>query len=108
SVNRWYETLSASAKAQAQRLFAKIAAVAVSDEQEKLLLRHGVLAFETLRQRERLERLDELPEGDLQGFLHVFSDLSEIEAANYHQIVSERLRVIGRLRDHVERNALEK
>jgi hypothetical protein len=108
SIAEWYGTLDKDGKKRAERLFGQISRVAATVEQERLLLKHGVLAFETLRQRDALDELDKLDDGDVNGFVRVFRDLNEVEASYYHQIVSERLKVIELLQRRIEENALEK
>lgn len=108
AINDWFETLPKEARRKATALFGKINQLTISDEADRRrLFQHCVLAFESLRYKEQLDALDEVTPENLESLGPVFAALDDIEATLYHQIVSERIKVIDRLRDHVEENSLE-
>ena len=72
------------------------------------LYQHSVLAFEKLRYKDRLSALDNVSPENIQEFTKIFSDLDDIEASLYYQIVQERLQVIDALRERARDNVLEK
>ncbi|WP_437011293.1 BbrUII/HgiDII family restriction enzyme [Streptomyces sp. enrichment culture] len=108
-VAEWFETLGSDTKKKARRLFGKINQVAVNNEAErKNLLAHMILAFETMRYKDNLDALDQIGVSDLGAIAKIFGDVVEIESVLYHQIVTQRLRVIEKLQGHMSEDALEK
>ncbi|MFD8426144.1 ATP-binding protein [Streptomyces coelicoflavus] len=108
-VEEWFETLGKDTKKKAEKLFGKINQVVVNNEDErKNLLAHMILAFESFRYRDNLEALDGIGPSDLTAVAKIFDDVIEIESVLYHQIVTQRLRVIEKLQDHMDKDDLEK
>jgi hypothetical protein len=109
AVKEWFTSLSTENKQRARSLFGKINQLTLdSDDDRKRLLKHAVLAFESLRYRENLDALDQVTPENLGAFAAIFEDLDDIEATLYHQIVSERIQVIDALQEKVESSELEK
>jgi hypothetical protein len=109
AILEWFGTLNKDAKKKAEALFGRINQLTVDDDvQRKQLFAHGVLAFETMRQRDTLERLDEIDTTDLGALAALFQDSMDLEAALYHRIVSSRLAVIEKLDDLVDEKAKER
>ena len=108
AINEWFEGLGPDHKRKARALFGKINQLNLEDEQRKVLFQNGVIAFETLRHKEQLDKLDSLSAMDLPTIAQIFYDLDDLEATLYYRIVHERLRVIGALKSAVDDNALEK
>lgn len=109
AIRQWLTTLAPDLRRQAEGLFGKINQVPVEDESEKnTLFAHGVLAFETFRYRNSLDKLDTVTVDNLPLLKEVFGKLDDIEATLYYQITRERLEMIARLQQSVETNALEK
>jgi len=109
AINDWFKTLGQDNKKRAKALFGKIGRLTVDDEAErKDLLKHGVLAFETLRAKENLDALERVDAKDLSAFVKIFRDIDDIEATYYHQIVKVRIGVIQALREKIDSNARER
>jgi len=109
AVKEWFTSLSQENKARARSLFGKINQLTLSSEPDrKRLLKHSILAFESLRYRDNLQALDAVSPEHLDAFTMIFKDLDDIEATLYHQIVSERLQIIQALENKVEANEREK
>ena len=109
AINEWFDSLPPKSKKRAENLFGKINQLTINSEEErKELFKYSVMAFESLRYKDNLEALDSLTPDNIRGLKEIFSDLDDIEATLYHQIVTERLLVIEKLQSHVEDNALEK
>nr|VFJ88107.1 MAG: hypothetical protein BECKLFY1418B_GA0070995_100910 [Candidatus Kentron sp. LFY] len=69
----------------------------------------GVIAFETLRYKEKLDALETVSADNLDVVMDIFSELDDIEATLYHQIIRERIRLIRTLQKKAhEDNALDK
>ena len=72
------------------------------EEEKKRLFKHAILAFESLRYKENLDALERIKPENLQALAEIFTDLDDIEAVLYHQIVRERVEVIKALQQKVE------
>lgn len=108
AVKEWYGSLRGDAKAEAKKLFGKINLIAIDEEHRKTLYKHGVLAFEYLRHKEKLAQLGDLDVSNLEATVKLFSELDDIEASWYYQITQGRLDMIRKLRDLADDDALEK
>jgi len=109
AIKTWLTTLDTDMRKQAADLFGRINQVPVEEESERnSLFAHGVLAFETFRYRNSLDKLQAINVENLPMLKEVFGKLDDIEATLYYQITKERLEMIGRLQETVETNALEK
>ena len=108
AIDAWFQKLGLDQRRKARALFGKINQLNLEDEQRKVLLQNGVIAFETLRHKEQLDKLESLSAQDISTIGRIFYDLDDLEATLYHRIVVERLRVIDALAKAVDDNALEK
>jgi hypothetical protein len=108
-IKEWFTSLSGDTRKKAERLFGKINQLTIDDdEQRSRLFAHAVLAFETLRYQDNLEALDAISTANLPALEQIFTDASDLESAMYYQIVLQRLKVIDKLDDHLDEDALEK
>ena len=108
AIDAWFQKLGPDHRRKARAIFGRINQLNLKDDQRKVLLQNGVIAFETLRHKEQLDRLDSLSAQDISAITKIFYDLDDLEATLYHRIVVERLRVINALAKAVDDNALEK
>ena len=109
AIKEWYEELSSSLKKQAKKYLGKIATINTDNDNNKAeLYTHAILAFEKLEIRKALEIIDTSEPENLQILLSAFGRIDEIEAINYHEIVTNRLDVIGKLKIMIENNSLER
>lgn len=96
----------------AKSLFGKINRMPIDDDGDRRrLLIGGVLAFESLRLRDMLDRLDRLGAGGAEsmGMLRdVFLQLDDLEASAYYQTTKGRLGVIARLASIADGGSLER
>ena len=60
AIKAWYESLKGDTKSAAQKLFGRINQIAVDSNHRKTLYKHGVLAFEHLHHKEKLNELEQL------------------------------------------------
>ena len=107
-VKDWYDKLGGDSKAAARKLFGKINQLTVSADEKVELFKHGIIAFESFRMKDELSNLDAVTVDDVSSFLSVAGKLDVLEERLYYQIVQERLSVIRRLQEVVDKNALEK
>lgn len=111
ALNTWYKSLKSDEKKQAKKLFATVETLHFDegeDEKRKELYKYGILSFEKLRARSKLNELEHVSLQELLKFKEIFSDLQDIEAAMYFDIASERVEIIRKLRDCTDNNAKEK
>lgn len=108
AVKNWYQSLKGDTKVSAKKLFGKINQIAVDHKHRKTLYKHGILAFEHLRHKEKLNEMEQLDINNLEATVNLFSELDDIEASWYYQITEGRLDVIKKLSDDVDQNVLEK
>lgn len=108
-IAEWYQNLPKEHREAAKRLFGKINQLPIDDERDRRnLIKNSVLAFESLRYKQNLERLEHVAVENLAAVAEMFADYDDIEATLYHQIVRERVAVIKALQTKVEEAAKEK
>ena len=108
-INKWYESLSHDQKINAKKLFGRINQLAIEEDSEKRRIFIGaILAFESLKFRDMLSRLDSISTENIGALAEVFEQLDDIEQSAYYQITRERIDVIRTLTNLVDVNAKEK
>jgi len=107
-IENWYNDLSKDNKSKARKLFGKINKLTVTPDEKKQLYKHSVLAFESLKYKENLDLLDKISTENMIILNEIIDAFDDIEATLYHQIVTERIKIIELLKDKVDDNALEK
>ena len=108
-IKEWFGDLDSDQKKAAERLFGRINQLPIEDEnQKRQIFVSGVLAFESLKLRNMLYRLDEVSTENLEALNEVFIQLDDLEASAYYQIAKDRLEVIRKLTGLVDENAKEK
>ena len=104
----WYEALPAWLRDRAGRIFAEIDKANIDERNKRSFYANGVLAFERLKLDHAIEILDEVDESNVNRLLRFLADVDAIEAAQYREIIQERLRIIEKLQSCVDKNALER
>ena len=108
-IEEWYGSLNSDHKRAAEQLFGKINQLPIDEaSQKRQLFVSGILAFESLKLRNLLHRLDEVSVENLGALNEVFIQLDDLEASAYYQIAKERLEVIQKLTHFVDENAKER
>ncbi len=107
-IKAWFRKLKGDTRESATKLFSKINTIVIDDEHRKTLYQYGVLAFEHLRHKEKLNQLDKLDIHQLDLIVRLFSELDDIEASWYYQITQGRLDVVRKLINHIEEDAFER
>ena len=108
-IEDWFGDLDQDQQRSAERLFGRINQLPIDkpDEKRQLFI-SGVLAFEGLKFRHMLHRLDEVSAENLEALNQVFIQLDDLEASAYYQIVKDRIEVIRKLTGLVDENAKER
>ncbi|MFY9286912.1 MAG: ATP-binding protein [Alphaproteobacteria bacterium] len=108
SINKWFNELPTDSRKTAKSLFGKINQLKVEESDKRTLFMHSVIAVETMRYKGRLDELDNISMENVSALKSIFNDFDDIEATLYHQITSERIKVIEALQEKVAGNAKEK
>lgn len=108
-IKEWFDDLDSDQKKAAERLFGRINQLPIDDQsQKRQLFVSGILAFESLKLRNMLYRLDEVSAENLEVLNQVFIQLDDLEASAYYQIAKDRLEVIRKLTGLVDEKAKER
>ena len=108
NIKEWYDELSTDHRVAARKLFGRINQLHIDDDDAKRqMFVSGVLAFESLKYRNLLTRLDDIQLDNLEAINDVFIQLDDLEANAYYQITKNRLEVISKLSQSVKDNVLE-
>ena len=109
AIKEWLHELPPSKRQQAKVFIDKIAELDIDEHKDRnLFYKHTALAFENLLYKKSLDQLDKISTETLPTFLEILGDFDDFEATFYYQIIQERLRIISKLYEAVEDNALEK
>lgn len=107
-VSEWFKTLGRDQKSKAEQMFGKINTLKLEADEKKPLFKYSVLAFEKLKLRDSLSKLDELSDNDFSGYLRAFENHDDLEAQLYYEISKGRLDLITSFEGLTEENSLEK
>ncbi|WP_169307182.1 BbrUII/HgiDII family restriction enzyme [Ferrimonas sediminicola] len=108
AIKEWLSELRPAPRKAARKLVGHIQGLPIDNESDrKELFKHGIIAFEKMRMKEQLDKLDTLTTFDAEQFKMIFDEVDELEAGYYHEIVTERLSIIKQLEKLKDDNALE-
>lgn len=108
-IGQWYEGLSSDYRNTAKKLFGRINRLQIDDDStKKEMLVGGILAFENLRLKDMLGKLDKIDVTNLPELKDVFLQLDDLEATAYYQTINKRLEVINTFVRAVDDNTKER
>ena len=109
-VDEWYSRLSADTRRYAEQLFAKIESMKIADEEARReMYKSGILAFERLRLRDSLSKLQSIETAEQMDLLaQLFGQIDEIEAVHYYEIAKARLGILEKFEQLVDEDAKER
>ena len=107
-IKKWLRELKGDARKTAEKLFARINTIVTDDKHRGTLYQYGILAFEHLHYKEKLNELNLLNVRDLEVAVGLFSELDDIEASWYYQITQGRLDIVRKLKEYLDDDALER
>lgn len=108
AVNEWLENLQGETRKKAERWIGRLNTIRSQDESDKKeLLKASILAFESYRRKEQLERLDSIKDENLDEVLNIFQSIDDLELSYYGQIVRGRIKVIKTLQDKLAKDEKE-
>ena len=108
AIDKWYRGLGPDTRKRARNLFGKISQMPIDESARRRLLKFGVLAFENLQLKQKLHELDRIALDNVHQVVGLLTELSDIEATFYHQIITQRVEVIRKLQAAVDDDAKEK
>lgn len=108
AVSDWLGQLKGDTKKHAERWIGRLNTIRSNDESDrKELLKASILAFESFRRKEELDRLDNLKDESIEHILEIFKNIDDLELSYYGQIVKLRIGVIRTLQDKLKANDKE-
>lgn len=108
-IETWYQSLNDDHKKAAKNLFGKIYQLKIDTPEERgQLFISGILAFESLKLRNLINRIGEISPANLNVLRDVFTQLDDLEASAYYQITKDRLEVIKTFDNIIDDDELEK
>ena len=107
-VSSWLEALEGSTKRKAERWVGRLNVIrSETDTDKKELLKASILAFESYRRKEQLEKLEQISDQGLPEILSIFREIDDLELSYYGQIVKLRVGVIRTLQEKLKQNEKE-
>ena len=108
-LQEWLDIMTPDNRKQAEKLISTIEGMPVADEEDKReLLKHGIMAFETLALKGNLAVLSETPIFDAESLKNIMSAMEDLEIAHYYQAAKIRWTVLREFEKLVDQNAKEK
>lgn len=108
AVSAWLNNLHGDTKKKAERWIGRLNTIRSPDESDKKeLLKASILAFESYRRKEELDRLENIKDENLEQILEIFQNIDDLELSYYGQIVRLRVQVIRTLRNKLKENDKE-
>jgi hypothetical protein len=108
-LQNWLDLMTPDNRKDAEKLISTIQGMPVADEDDrKVLLKHGVMAFETLTLKGNLSALEEMPIDNVEGFKQILAAMEDLEIAHYYQIAKSRWTILKRFEELIDENAKEK
>ncbi|MDB5987416.1 MAG: hypothetical protein JWR16_2469 [Nevskia sp.] len=108
AVSEWLQNLKGDTKKKAERWIGRLNTIRSGDESDKKeLLKASILAFESYRRKEELDRLEQIQDESLDQILDIFRNIDDLELSYYGQIVKLRVNVIKTLQEKLKQNEKE-
>ena len=108
AVSAWLENLQGDTKKKAERWIGRLNTIrSPQDSDKKELLKASILAFESYRRKEELDRLENIKDENLDQILDIFKNIDELELSYYGQIVKLRIQVIRTLQNKLKQDDKE-
>ena len=109
AIKEWMRGLDSDHRHAAQKLFGRINQLPIdSDADRRQIFVGNILAFESLRFRKIIHRIEEISVNNLDALSEIFTQLDDIEASSYYLEIQNRLKVIETLTGLVKDNEKER
>jgi hypothetical protein len=107
-VDKWFQTLQGTDRKAARQFFGKINRIPTDPASKKRLMTSGVITFEGLRRRRRLDAIENAEEQNLPLLIEALNSMDDIEAAAFYEIARDRIAIIRKFEELVDNNARER
>ena len=109
ALKEWLDELEHGIREQAESLFDKIKQLQIDEYDDRMLLyKQAALAFEQLRNRGALEQLEKITVENIPAFMKILGNFDDVEMSLYYQMIQDRLKIIAKLHEITDDNAVEK
>ncbi len=109
ALKEWLEELEPGIQEQAESLFDKIKQFRIDEYDDRMLLyKQAALAFEQLRNRGALEQLKKITVENIPVFMEILGNFDDVEISLYYQMIQDRLKIITKLQEITDANAVER
>ncbi|WP_302949385.1 BbrUII/HgiDII family restriction enzyme [Alistipes indistinctus] len=109
AIKTWFDSLKGDNRKYAKTLFQKIESLKTADEAtKKELYKSSILAFERLALTQNLSKINSIAESQISTLLDLFSDIDDLEGANYYEITKGRLQVLEKFQSLTKPETKEK
>ena len=103
AVSAWLSNLTGDTKKKAERWIGRLNTIRSNDDGDKKeLLKASILAFESYRRKEELDRLEEMKDEGVEHIIDIFRSIDDLELSYYGQIVKLRIGVITTLQEKLK------
>lgn len=108
-IEGWYNGLRDDHRSAAKRLFGRINQFPIDDDGvRKEMLVGRILAFENLKLKDMIGKLEKIDVGNLPDLKDVLLQLDDLEATAYYQTINKRLAVIKAFENIIDDNGKER
>jgi hypothetical protein len=108
-LQKWLDEMIPDNRKHAEKLISTIEGMPVADlDNKKELLRHGIMAFETLALKGNLASLSATRIEDTRSFDNILKAMEDLEVAHYYQVVKTRWAVLQQVEKLVDQSEKEK
>jgi Histidine kinase-, DNA gyrase B-, and HSP90-like ATPase len=108
AVSAWLSNLTGDTQKKAERWIGRLNTIRSNDDGDKKeLLKASILAFESYRRKEELDRLEEMKDEGVEHIIDIFRSIDDLELSYYGQIVKLRIGVITTLQEKLKANEKE-
>jgi Histidine kinase-, DNA gyrase B-, and HSP90-like ATPase len=108
-LQKWLDEMIPDNRKHAEKLISVIEGMPVADlDDKKELLKHGIMAFETLALKGNLASLSATSIEDTRSFDSILKAMEDLEVAHYYQVVKTRWSVLQQVEKLVDQSEKEK
>ena len=108
-LQEWLDGMTPDNRKHAEKLIATIEGMPVSSQDDKKeLLKHGIMAFETLALKGNIAALSEAAEIDVENLKKIMSAMEDLEIAHYYQVAKTRWTILQQFEKLVDGNDKER
>jgi hypothetical protein len=107
AVSEWLSNLQGDTKKKAERWIGRLNTIRSNDDDKKELLKASILAFESYRRKDELDKLEKMKDESIEHILDIFRSIDDLELSYYGQIVKLRIGIIKTLQEKLKANEKE-